>query len=51
MEHKKLTQDLEDLERSSEYMKSILEDLHLEEVSSMTLNTQFLYKSLLISSR
>lgn len=31
-EHKKLTQELEDLERSSQCMKSILEDLHLEEV-------------------
>lgn len=33
LEHKKLTQELEDLERSSSYMKSILDDLHVEEVS------------------
>lgn len=31
-EYKTLTQELTDLERSSEHMKSILEDLHVEEV-------------------
>ena len=44
-EHRKLLQELEDIERSSQNMKSILDDLHLEEVK--TKNTSKITKKAL----